>query len=68
MNKQIKVKSVAEMLNSSVTKKHSYVSPLWEVIEVENVQFICTSVNANVPGSSEQDWNEEGEVDDELDL
>ena len=44
-------------------EKLPYMRPECHVIEVENERFICTSVVPQVPGSTEEEWDSDEDVD-----
>ena len=49
-------------------KKKDYVPPYCEIVKVEYECFFCTSVTPVTPGSSEEDWDNEEESEDEIDF
>lgn len=50
-------------MNKKELEKLPYMRPECHVIEVEDEQFICTSVVPQVPGSTEEEWDNEQETD-----
>lgn len=44
-------------------EKLPYMRPMCHVIEVEDERFICTSVVPQVPGSTEEEWDNDEDVD-----
>ena len=50
-------------MNKKELEKLPYMRPECRVIEVENERFICTSVTPVVPGSTEEDWDNDEDVD-----
>ena len=50
-------------MNRKEFKRESYISPLCEVIPVENESFICTSVRPNASGSEEKDYDPDEDID-----
>ena len=44
-------------------KKKEYVVPETKVYLMEEELFLCTSVQPKVPGSTEEEWNNDEEVD-----
>lgn len=46
-------------MKKSEFKRRLYLRPEISVIEVDEEQFICTSVVPKVPGSTEEDWEDE---------
>ena len=70
MNKQTKEMQVADIFVQPAKDKHSYISPIFEIIPVEQTSLICTSVPVG-KGSTEDDYEDKGdrEGDDfEVDL
>lgn len=53
-------------MNTKRATKHLYVSPKFEMIEVEEISLICTSpsVTPNAPGFNEDDWGSETPIED----
>ena len=43
-------------------KKKEYVVPETKVYQMEEELFLCTSVQPKVPGSTEEEWNGEEDV------
>ena len=43
-------------------KKKEYVVPETKVCQMEEELFLCTSVQPKVPGSTEEEWNGEEDV------
>lgn len=51
-------------MNKKEFKKHPYVSPLFEIIEVEKTSIICTSLDASHKETEQEEWENESEDGD----
>jgi hypothetical protein len=55
-------------MNKKELETRIYVPPFCEVMTVEGECFFCTSITPHVPSSSEEDWDNEEESEDEIDF
>ena len=55
----MKEMQACDMLARFAKDKRPYISPQCEAIPVEKTNLICTSVIPKVPGSTEEDWDDE---------
>lgn len=49
-------------------EKKDYTPPYCRLVKFESEGFFCTSVTPHVPNSSEEDWNNTEEREDEIDF
>ena len=49
-------------------EKKDYTPPYCELVKLAGESFFCTSVNPDIPNSSEENWSNEEESEDEIDF
>ena len=61
MNSKIQTRQVADMSVHPASDRQSYLPPRIEVIPVEQLSMICTSVNVDKNSSKEDDYEDKGD-------
>lgn len=55
-------KEIKPVRQMTVAGKRTYLRPMCECFQVEENEFICTSVYPQAPQSEEEEWDQDDEV------
>lgn len=59
MKRNTSIRIIEGLLLQPINGKMLYVKPMYQVIEVEDEVFFCTSVKGSETGNQQQQWDEE---------